>query len=129
MRTLRIWILCLLMPLLAPLAWGGVVQAAPADAARQELSPEQAASPPQAALPCHTANPGVQQASTTDAQGAPAHQHLGCCGDCSACHALALLPPNWQLNGPALVQAAPGWHAATGRGRPKTCELYRPPRA
>lgn len=112
MRTLRTWILCLLLPLLAPLAWGGWVQVA---------------SPTQAAMPCHMSGQDMRSVEKGN-RGTPENKHVRC-GDCSACHVLALLPSDWQLNGPALVQAAPGWYAASDRGRPKACELYRPPRA
>ncbi len=122
MHTLHLWILCLLMPLLAPAAWAGMVQS---DEHTQHLAPPTG----HAALgmPCHTQANG-EDATPHPAPGQPPTQHPGC-GDCSACHVLALLPPDWQLSGPTLVQAAPGWHATPDRGRPRVCELYRPPRA
>ncbi len=116
MRTLRIWLLLLLLPLITPMAWAQV------DAAVLRADPP---------CPMHqtvaTAEDAVGHAPAASTKRPPA-RHLPC-GDCSACHAVALLPPSLQLDDPELGEAAPGWHADLGPGRPEGCELYRPPRA
>jgi hypothetical protein len=126
MRNLRLCALWLLLSLLSPLVWSHALHAAATpsrDAAR-------------VVMPCH-AQVAVQVQMQVDmATGTPTakhkmvkHQAKAGCGDCSACHVLALLQAEWQLHGPTLVEATPGWHATPGCGRLKGCELYRPPQA
>jgi len=124
MRNLRLCALWLLLSLLSPLVWSHALHAAATpsrDAARM-------------VMPCHVQDEVQMQVDM--ATGTPTakhkmvkHQAKAGCGDCSACHVLALLQAEWQLHGPTLVEATPGWHATPGCGRLKGCELYRPPQA
>ena len=133
MRTIFWWLLSLMLALTAPLAWG---ESLPAHhTMHHPLEANQATSAP-AALPCPmhsaqapaTASPTPPDQSDTPASGA--HHHRQPCGDCSACHVVALLPPLWlPPRGPDKVDVTPTWHPDLGAGRPETCELYRPPRA
>ncbi len=124
MHTLRLWTLWLLWSLLTPLAWGQAPQTAPTP------SPTPAQVQAHVRMPCHGPTPADMSTAAPAAKPAMAqHQAQAGCGDCSACHVLALWPADWQLHGPALVEATPGWHATPDGGRLKGCELYRPPQA
>lgn len=129
MRTLRLWLLFLLLPLITPLAWAqastAALRADPPCPAHQAMVAAEATD--RAATAGHQAAQAPDRLLSTVAKSPPTRRLP--CGDCSACHAVALLPPAWQLDGPDLVEATPGWHADLGQGRPEGCELYRPPRA
>jgi hypothetical protein len=129
MRTLRLWLLLLLLPLITPMAWAqvdaAVLRAEPPCPLHQAMARAEATTSMGHAA--QRADDAAVHAPPAATQRPPA-RHLPC-GDCSACHAVALLPPAWQIDGPELVEAAPGWHADLGPGRPDGCELYRPPRA
>jgi hypothetical protein len=127
MRTLRLWLLFWLLPLISPMAWAqagnAVLPADPPCPMHQAIAAAEAAD--LVAPPVVVQLPDRLLATVSKRQPT---RHLPC-GDCSACHAVALLPPAWQLDDPDLVEATPGWHADLGQGRPEGCELYRPPRA
>jgi hypothetical protein len=128
MRTLRLWLLLLLLPLITPMAWAqagdAVLRADPPCPLHQAMVVAEAQTT-DLADQTNKADHGEPVATASRRTSA---RHLPC-GDCSACHAVALLPPAWQVDAPELVEAAPGWHADLGQGRPEGCELYRPPRA
>lgn len=122
MRLIRLCLTCMLLCLLTPWAGAAVLSATPPCHAHQAAAQVVHTDHNEAARTVDALADDIEQANTP-ADG----RHLPC-GDCAACHGVALAPAVSALRGPTDVHGAPRWTPSLSDGRWLGCELYRPPR-